>query len=70
VVLKWKNIEADQTGVRVYRNGHRIATLGKNASSYTDTVSGDWDDDVTYGVQAFGHYSVSSIVSIDVDSCE
>ena len=69
ITLRWKNTDGDQTGVRVYKNGHRVATLGKNASSYTDTISKGWDDDITYGVQVFNTYAVSSIVSVDVGRC-
>jgi hypothetical protein len=67
--LKWKNTDPDQTGVRVYKNGRRVATLGPHASSYTDTISDNWDDDITYGVQAFNGWTVSSIVSVDVGRC-
>jgi hypothetical protein len=69
ITLRWKNTDGDQTGVRVYKNGHRVATLGKNASSYTDTVSNGWDDEITYGVQVFNTYAVSSIVKVDVGRC-
>jgi hypothetical protein len=69
ITLRWKNTDGDQTGVRVYKNGHRVATLGKNASSYTDTISRDWEDGITYGVQVFNSYAVSSSVSVDVDRC-
>ncbi|HUH96787.1 MAG TPA: hypothetical protein VLZ89_05475 [Anaerolineales bacterium] len=73
-VLRWRNTDPDQTGVRVYRDGHRIATLGRGATSYTDSFSGwgwgwHWDDGVTYGVQAFNSYEVSSIVSVDAGNC-
>ncbi len=70
VELKWKNIDPYQTAVQIYKNGRRIDTLGKNASSYTDTISGDWNDDITYGVQAYSSWAVSGIVSIDVGRCK
>jgi hypothetical protein len=75
VVLRWRNTDPDQTGVRIYRNGHRIATLGPHSTSYTDVVGGwgwgwDWrDDGITYGVQAFNSNEVSSIVTISVYHC-
>jgi hypothetical protein len=69
ITLRWKNTDGYQTGVRVYKNGRRVATLGKNASSYTDTISKDWEDDITYGVRAFNSYAVSSIVSVDIGPC-
>ncbi len=69
VVFRWTNTDPDQTGVRVYRNGHQIATLHAHASSITDTFIhyGHWD--VTYGVQALNGSQVSSIVTIEVDHC-
>lgn len=70
VVIQWANTDPDQTGVRVYRNGWRIATLGRNATSYTDTFDHEWEDDVTYGVQAFNNTAVSSVVTIDVGHCK
>jgi hypothetical protein len=69
ITLRWKNTDGDQTGVRVYKNGRRVATFGKNASSYTDTISRDWEHDITYGVQVFNSYAASSIVNVDVASC-
>jgi hypothetical protein len=70
ITLRWKNTDGYQTGVRVYKNGRRVATLGKNATSYTDTISNGWDDDITYGVRVFNNYAVSSIVSVDVGRCK
>ena len=69
VVFRWANTDNDQTGVRVYRNGHQIATLHAHASSYTDTFVhfGHWD--VTYGAQAFNGSQVSSIVTVEVHHC-
>lgn len=70
VVFSWKNTDSDQTGVRVYRNGWRIATLGRNATSISDSFSHWWrHEGVTYGVQAFNSSEVSSIVTIDLDHC-
>ncbi len=70
VVFNWKNTDPDQTGIRVYRNGHRIATLGAHANSITDVVYRfRHHEGVTYGVQAFNSSEVSSIVTIDVDHC-
>jgi hypothetical protein len=70
VVFRWTNTEPHQAGVRVYRNGYRVATLGGHASSYTDTTSFHGrHHDLTYGVQAYTGTAVSSIVSIDVGRC-
>ncbi len=68
VVLRWNDTDPNQTGVYVYRNGYLIATLGGGAGSYTNSFgwnSGwNWRNNVTYGVQAFNSYAVSSIVTI------
>jgi hypothetical protein len=72
VVFSWKNTDNDQTGIRVYRNGWRIAMLGGRATSYTDTFirrGWHWDEDITYGVQAFTSDAISSIVTITVYHC-
>ena len=74
VVFRWTNTETDQTGVRVFRNGRQLATLGRNANYFADTFwlhgHHDRDRDVTYGVQAFNSTAVSSIVTIPVRHCE
>jgi hypothetical protein len=64
--LHWKNTDPDQTGVHVYRNGYRIANLGGGATSFIDQFGSwgwRWDNDVTYGVQAFNSYEISSVVT-------
>lgn len=70
VVFRWTNTEPHQAGVRVYRNGWRIATLGGHASSFTDAFRHhDRRDGVTYGVQAYSGSAVSSIVSTSIRHC-
>jgi hypothetical protein len=70
VFFRWKNTEPNQTGVRVYRNGRQIATLGAHASSFEDEFRHFHHRfAVTYGVQAFNSTSVSSIVTIEVRHC-
>ena len=71
VYLRWRNTEGDQIGVRIYRNGRRIATLNGYATSYTDVFfpfGWHWDD-ITYGVQAFNSSEVSNIVTIEANNC-
>lgn len=71
VVFRWTNTEPDQTGVRVYRNGHLVATLGAHATSYAESfVHRGKHHEVTYGVQAFNRTAVSSIVTVDVRHCD
>jgi hypothetical protein len=70
VYFHWKNTEPNQTGVRVYRNGRLVATLGGHASSYTDEFRHENHHyTATMGVQAFNGSAVSSIVTIDVRHC-
>ncbi len=71
VEFRWTNTDPDQTGLRIFRNGWQLATLGGHVSSYTDTFfNHHHHEDVTYGVQAFNYKNeVSSIVTIDVRHC-
>jgi len=71
VVLSWTNTEPDQAGVRVFRNGRQIATLGSGARSYTDaSVHHRRQRSLTYGVQAYNGKWVSSIVGISLRRCD
>jgi hypothetical protein len=71
VVFRWTNTEPDQTGVRVFRNGRQIATLGPHRGSYTDSFfHRDHHRGVTYGVQVFNSAAMSSIVTINVHHCD
>jgi hypothetical protein len=68
-VFRWTNTDPDQTGVRVYRNGWHLATLGGHASSYSDSFFPRRHGDVTFGVQAFNRTEVSSIVTVELRHC-
>lgn len=71
IVLRWTNTETEQIGVRIYRNGRRIDTLGPHASSYTEILSHHHGHhEVTYGVQAYNWSAVSSIVSVSLRHCD
>jgi len=63
VVFRWRNTDPDQTGIWVYRDGYRVATLGGGATSY----SGGWGG--TYGVQAFNSTAKSGIETISTGDC-
>ncbi len=70
VTFRWTNTEPSQLGVRVFRDGHQIATLGPGARSYLDefrhrTNAGS----VTYGVQAYNSTAVSGVVTIELGHC-
>jgi len=66
VVFSWRNTDPDQTGLRVYRDGYRVATLGGGATSYSDGWHGGGG---TYGVQAFNSTEISSIETISTGNC-
>lgn len=57
VSLAWKDAANNETGYRVYRNGAQIATLGANATGFTDKppAGGPY----TYGVEAFNDAGAS-----------
>jgi hypothetical protein len=69
VTFRWTNTDPDQSGVRIYRNGWQVTTLGAHASSYTETLTHSWRHGLTYGVQAFTRTAVSSIVTIELHHC-
>jgi hypothetical protein len=69
VTFLWTNTDPDQSGVRIYRNGWQVTTLGAHASSYTETLTHNWRHELTYGVQAFTRTAVSSIVTIEMHHC-
>ena len=70
VVFRWKNTDPYQTGVRIYRNGRQIVTLGAHANSFIDEFRRDHrHSGVTYGVQVFNSSQVSSITTIEVRHC-
>jgi hypothetical protein len=71
VTLRWTNTEANQTGVRIYRNNRVIATLRGFQTSYGQSfVYHGNRRGLTYGVQAYNDVGVSSIVTITLDRCQ
>ncbi len=67
VVFRWQNTDPDQTGIWVYRDGYRVATLGGGATSYSGGWG--WGNSVTYGVQVFNSSGMSGIETISTDNC-
>jgi|GEM_PF-1200471 len=67
VVFRWRNTDPDQTGIWVYRDGYRVATLGGGATSYGGGWG--WGNSVTYGVQAFNSTARSGIETISTGNC-
>jgi uncharacterized protein YgiM (DUF1202 family) len=76
VKLTWKDNSSDEDGFYVYKDGSTVATLGANATSYTDQFSvgllqlqGSTTNNHTYGVAAYNSYGTSGTKSVDLTSC-
>ncbi|NIS81777.1 MAG: hypothetical protein GTO14_16570, partial [Anaerolineales bacterium] len=67
VILGWKDNAGNEDGYRVYRDAQLIATLGKNATSYTDNPPGSGP--YTYNVEAFNGAGASSRPSVLEEGC-
>jgi len=67
VSLAWIDAASDETGYRVYRDGNLIATLGPNASSYTD--SPPYGGPYQYGVEAYNAAGASSRPTVVESGC-
>jgi hypothetical protein len=57
----------NEEGYRVYRDGNLLATLGKNAKSYTDHPP--YGGPYTYGVEAFNSTGVSDRPTVQEGGC-
>lgn len=70
VTLRWTNTEPSQLGVRIFRDGRQIATLGPGARSYLEEFRHRNNaGSVTYGVQAYNATAVSGVVTIELRRC-
>jgi uncharacterized protein YgiM (DUF1202 family) len=76
VKLTWKDNSGDEDGFYVYKDGSTVATLGTNATSYTDQFSvsllqlqGSTSNNHTYGVAAFNSFGTSGTKTVDLTSC-
>lgn len=67
VTLSWVDNAMNEEGYRVYRDGKLIATLGKNATSYTDNPPGSGP--YTYGVEAFNADGASGRPTVKEEGC-
>ena len=65
--LGWTDNATNETGYRVYRNAQLIATLGANATSYTDNPPGSGP--YSYGVQAFNDVGTSGTPTVEEEGC-
>ena len=67
VTLGWNDNAEDETGYHVYRNGALIATLGADATSYTDNPPGSGP--YTYSVEAFNAAGASAQPTVNEAGC-
>jgi hypothetical protein len=67
--LTWSDRADNEQGYRVFRNGMLIATLPANTTAYSETISININDTLTYGVAAFNTAGTSSQPSISF-SCQ
>jgi hypothetical protein len=63
----WNDTATNESGYRVYRDGNLIATLGANATGYTD--SPPYGGPYTYGVEAFNAAGASSRPTVVESGC-
>jgi CSLREA domain-containing protein len=67
VTLGWTDNATNETGYRVFRDGQTIASLGANATGYTDNPPGSGP--YTYSVQAFNAYGASGNPEVEEEGC-
>jgi CSLREA domain-containing protein len=68
VELSWDDKAEGEEGYRVYRDGSLVATLGPNATSYSE--SPPFGGPYQYGVEAFNEGGASNRTTVDVKSCQ
>jgi hypothetical protein len=67
VTLGWTDNATNESGYRVFRDGQMIATLGANATGYTDNPPGSGP--YTYSVEAFNAVGSSGRPSVEEEGC-
>lgn len=67
VMLGWVDVADNEEGYRVYRDGALIATLGANASGYTDQPA--YGGPYTYGVEAYNSTGASARPTVQEPGC-
>lgn len=67
VPLRWTDTGGNEQGFRVYRNGSLIATLGANATTYTDAPP--YGGPYTYNVEAFNSAGTSAQATVTEPGC-
>lgn len=68
VSLAWTDNANNEAGYRVYRGGGLLATLGMNATSYTDDAP-NTATPYTYSVEAFNGVGTSAAISVQSALC-
>ena len=67
VVVGWNDTATNEGGYRLFRDGNLIATLGANATGYTDAPP--YGGPYTYGVEAFNAAGTSSRPTVVESGC-
>lgn len=67
--LTWDDNFTDELGYRVYRDGTQIAELPPNSQSFSETITINPGDSLTYGVAAFNNAGTSAQKTISF-SCQ
>lgn len=67
--LAWTNLASNATGIKVYRDGQVVATLGPDSTSYTDTFFLASGKTASYYIEAYGDTGQADTSTIKV-SCQ
>jgi hypothetical protein len=55
VLLTWTDNSDNEEGFFIYRDSQKIGEVKANVTTYTDQVTGAWNQKFTYQVSAFNH---------------
>lgn len=53
--LSWTDNSVNEEGFYIYRDNVKVATVGMNVTTFTDTVTGVWKQQICYAVSAMNH---------------
>jgi hypothetical protein len=67
--LRWSDRAADETGYRIYRNNELVSELPPNSSSFSEVVSVESNEQLTYRLEVYNNAGASSASLIQF-SCQ
>jgi hypothetical protein len=67
--LKWSDRAVDETGYRIYRNDELVTELPANSSSFSEVVSVEENEKMTYRLEVFNSTGATS-ASLIIFSCQ